>query len=82
MPTQALNKTARDEIHRRTLAAVRADLGDAAPLIGHCLEFAWQGYQIRVPREIRPGIVTIQIDTHAHHLGTASSISRYLSSPH
>jgi hypothetical protein len=43
---QVLNKHARDEIHRRTLAAVRSEIGSAATLIGHCMEFAWKGYKI------------------------------------
>lgn len=46
MPVQRLNMHARDDIYRRTLAAVRAEIGDPATLAGCCLEFAWQGYRI------------------------------------
>lgn len=45
MPVQVLNRATRDEIHRRTLAAARAEAGDA-PLIGRCLDLAWHGYRI------------------------------------
>lgn len=44
MPIQKLNRTIRDDVFRRTLEAVQAEIG-ALP-IGNCLEFAWQGYQI------------------------------------
>ena len=51
MPVQPLNQTARDEIYRRTLAAVKGEIArvggdpdDPAALLGQCLEFAWQGY--------------------------------------
>ncbi len=46
MPVQTLNKVIRGDIYRRTRAAVENALGDAIALIGHCLEFAWQGYRI------------------------------------
>lgn len=44
MPVQVLNKTIRDEIYRRTLAAVESEVGSV--LACHCLEFAWQSYRI------------------------------------
>lgn len=43
MPVQKLNKATRDDIFRRTLAAVSAE---QPHLSGNCLEFAWHGYQI------------------------------------
>ncbi len=43
MPVQKLNRTIRDDIFRRTLAAVSAE---QPHLTGNCLEFAWHGYQI------------------------------------
>ncbi|MFO0824963.1 MAG: hypothetical protein U0792_17890 [Gemmataceae bacterium] len=43
MPVQRLNKTIRDEIFQRTLAAVRAE---QLHLASNCLEFAWHGSQI------------------------------------
>lgn len=52
MPVQILNRATRDEIYRRTLAAVRADIGQAGGpddpicLIGRCLDVAWHGYRI------------------------------------
>lgn len=51
MPVQRLNRDARDEVFRRTLAAVRSNLGladdcDPALLAGRCLDFAWEGYKI------------------------------------
>jgi hypothetical protein len=49
MPVQVLNKSIRDEIYRRTLAAVCGATGapdDPTLLIGRCLDFAWEGYQI------------------------------------
>jgi len=45
MPVQLLNKTIRDEIFRRTVEAVRADIGPSA-MVRCCLEFAWHGYRI------------------------------------
>lgn len=41
MPVQVLNKTTRDEIYRRTLAAAQSPT-----LAGQCLEFGWNGYRI------------------------------------
>jgi hypothetical protein len=46
MPVQVLNRVIRDEIYQRTLAAVRREVGEATLLTGHCLEFAWAGYQV------------------------------------
>lgn len=46
MPVQVLNKSARDDIHCRTLAAVRAELGVEVDLSGQCLEFGWHCYRI------------------------------------
>jgi hypothetical protein len=51
MPVQRLNRDARDEVYRRTLAAVRDSLGladdcDLSDLAGHCLDFAWEGYRV------------------------------------
>src|SRR5262249_18402555 len=53
MPVQVLNRDIRDEIFRRTLAAVKREVArtggnpeDPLSLIGSCLEFAWQGYLI------------------------------------
>ena len=44
MPVQPLNKADRDEIFRRTLEAVRQEVGEN--VVGNCLEFAWQGYRV------------------------------------
>ena len=49
MPVQLLSKSIRDTIYQRVLDAVRAELGGEARLVGRCLEFAWQGYQILKP---------------------------------
>jgi hypothetical protein len=45
MHVQELNKTARDDVYRRTLAAVRAE-ADHVNLAGLCLDWAWHGYRI------------------------------------
>jgi hypothetical protein len=51
MAVQVLNRSIRDEIYRRTLAAVKREIArtggnpeEPMALIGQCLEFAWQGY--------------------------------------
>lgn len=49
MPVQRLNRDTRDRIHRLTVAAVLAELGDPddrTQLIGRCLDFAWHGYRV------------------------------------
>jgi hypothetical protein len=46
MPVQVLNRTIRDAVFRRTLAAVQSETGTPVSLIGHRLEFAWQGYLV------------------------------------
>jgi hypothetical protein len=46
MTARALDKAARDDIHRRVIAAVRQELGEQAQLAGHCLEIAWQGHHL------------------------------------
>lgn len=43
MPVQKLNQAIRDDLFRRTLAAVSAE---QPHLSGNCLEFAWHGYQL------------------------------------
>jgi hypothetical protein len=48
VPVQVLNKGVRDDVYRRTLAAVMREIGsdDPSRLLGNCLEFAYQGYLI------------------------------------
>jgi hypothetical protein len=53
MPVQALNRSVRDEIYQRALAAVKREIArtggspeEPSSLIGHRLELAWQGYRV------------------------------------